>query len=81
MVKINNRLKLYDDTLILSINKKDKNKFRKIAFKNKKTMSEFNRLLIKLIIRIDEVNKRDNENIKLYKDINNLLLELGRDNK
>ena len=43
-----NRLKLYDDKLIIKIEHKDKVKLKRIAFKNKRTMSDLNRLLIKI---------------------------------
>ena len=76
----NNRLKLYDDYLTLIINKKDKAKFRKIAFRNKMTMSEYCRLLIKFAISLDELSKSELEDIKTNHEINTILTLLGRDN-
>ena len=52
---MNKRLKLYDEELRIYISKKDRNKFRKIAYRNKKTMSEYARLLIKHAIALDEL--------------------------
>ena len=58
-----NRLKLYDDTIMFCINKKEKNKFRKIAFKNKMTISEYIRSLVKLTIALEEYeNSSNNKN-------------------
>ena len=76
---MNKRLKLYDDTLLISISKKDKTKFRKLAFKNKKTMSDFNRCLIKFAILVDELdsNSFSRENFNL--ELDRLLSLLGRD--
>ena len=73
------RLKLYDDILILSINKKEKSKLRKIAYNNKLTMSEFNRLLIKLAIQIDELDKQELDNLKSTKEVNKIMTTLGRE--
>lgn len=61
-----NRLKLYDDSVYTYISHKDKNKFRKIAFKYKMTISEFNRYLIKLVISFDE-----KKNLKFKENLNN----------
>lgn len=52
-----NRLKLYDDAIYTYLEHSDKVKFRKIAFSHKMTISEFNRHLIRLIIKLDEMNK------------------------
>ena len=76
----NNRLKLYDDLIRLSISKKDKAKFRKIAFRNKMTMSEYCRLLIKFVISLDELDKSELGDIKTNQEINTILTILGRDN-
>ena len=73
----NNRLKLYDSIIRTYISKKDKNKFKKIAYRHKKTVSEFNRYLIYLIVKLDEANKLDFNRELNEKDINNLVSSLG----
>ena len=60
-----NRLKLYDDKIWTYIEHKDKVKFRSIAFKNKRTTSDLNRMLIKLFIKLydaNKLNKKNNDN-------------------
>ena len=60
-----NRLKLYDDKIWTYIEHKDKVKFRSIAFKNKRTTSDLNRVLIKLFIKLydaNKLNKKNNDN-------------------
>lgn len=74
-----NRLKLFDDTLITYIEHKDKVKIRNIAFRNKKTLSEFSRYLIKLIIRIDELNKIKNKTNSNMDEIDILINSIRRD--
>ncbi len=59
-----NRLKLYDDKLIIKLEHKDKIKLKTIAFKNKRTMSDVNRLLIKLYIKLYETKKLNNRVLK-----------------
>ncbi len=76
---MNKRLKLYEETLILSISKKDKTKLKKISFKNSKTMSDFVRSLIKLAILTEETIKTKNEEDRTNFEIEKLLLLLGRD--
>lgn len=72
-----NRLKLYDDSIYTYLEHRDKVKFRKIAFKNKKTVSEFNRYLIQLIIKLDELNIL-NSKIELNENsINQIINSLG----
>lgn len=72
------RLKLYDSVLKVNINKKEKNKFKKIAYRNKKTISEFARSLIQLIILIDEMDKKEDEQIKNYSEYDNILSIIRR---
>ena len=74
---MNNRLKLYDSTIRAYISKKDKAKFRKIAFKHKKTVSDLMRDLIYLMIKLDEANKLDLNRELNETDIDNLISSLG----
>lgn len=74
---MNNRLKLYDSTIRIYISKKDKVKFRKIAFKNKMTVSELSRKLILLIIKLDESNKIDLRQDLTDNDIKTILNSMG----
>lgn len=72
------RLKLYSSAIYTYLEPKDKAKFRKIAFKNKKSVSEFNRYLIHLIIKLDELKKVNKQKEITDKDITILLSEIGR---
>lgn len=69
-----NRLKVYDDKLIIKIEHKDKIKLKRIAFKNKRTMSDLNRLLIKMYIKLYDSKNLNNKVVKddedLFKAIN-----------
>ncbi len=76
---MDNRLKLFDDAIYTYLEHSDKVKFRNIAFKNKKTISEFNRYLIKLIIRLDEANKLNSKVNLTEDDIINIVKNLWRD--
>lgn len=78
---MNNRLSIYNDVIYTYLEHSDKIKFRKIAFKNKKTISELNRLLIKLIIRLDEMNKLNSRQEITIDNISSLLNSIGRDIK
>ncbi len=73
---MDNRLKLYDDLIYTYLSHKDKIKFKKIAYNNKKTISEFNRSIIQLVIKLDELGKLDysvnNKEKELYKLIDSL---------
>ncbi len=72
---MNNRLKLYDDNIHTYISHKDKVKFRKIAFKNKKTVSELNRYLIHLVIQLNDAN-----NLKMKSnELTSFLSKIWRD--
>lgn len=73
----NNRLSLYDDSIYTYLEHSDKIKFRKIAFKNKMSVSEFNRRLILLIIKLDEMNKLNSKLDLSENNISQLLNSLG----
>lgn len=73
-----NRLKLYNSIVYTYLESKDKAKFRKIAFKNKKSVSEFNRYLIHLIIKLDELKRIKKQKEITDSDIANLFSEIGR---
>ena len=72
-MQLKNRLKLYDDRLLIKIEHKDKVRIKNIAFKNKKTMSDLLRMLIKIYIKLYDTKKLNNKVIKdddeLYKTI------------
>ncbi len=72
-----NRLKLFDDNLWLKIERKDKVKFRNIAFKNKRTISELNRILIKAFIKIYDSEKIKSGASKNEDELNLILEEIG----
>ena len=76
---MNNRLNLYNSTIYTYLEHKDKVKFRRIAFKHKKSVSEFIRYLILLIIKIDEMKKLNNQKELTDLDLVKLLSEIGRD--
>lgn len=76
---MNNRLNLYNSTIYTYLEHKDKVKFRRIAFKHKKSVSEFNRYLILLIIKIDEMKKLNNQKELTDLELVKLLSEIGRD--
>ena len=67
-----NRLKLYDTTIKINIDKKSKERLRIIAFKNKATLSEYLRQLIEFALscydlnNVDANNKKANELIKKF---------------
>jgi hypothetical protein len=70
---MNNRLKLYDSTIYTYLEPKDKAKFRKIAFRHKKSISEFNRYLILLVIKLDEKKKLNKKNELTEEEITDVL--------
>ena len=76
-----NRLKLYDTSIEIVINKKTKEKLRKIAFKEKVTMSEYLRRIIDFIIISNEIDKKDNELINTLKDFNKISKLIGDNNQ
>lgn len=74
---MNNRLKLYNDSIYTYLSHKDKIRFRKIAFSNKMTMSEFNRRLIQMVIKMYE-NKKIESQIELIEDdLSDIINSLG----
>lgn len=75
---MNNRLNLYKSTIYTYLEPKDKDKFRRIAFKHKKSVSEFSRYLILLIIKLDEANKLNNQKELTDAQIENILSLIGR---
>lgn len=76
---MNNRLSLYNSSIYTYLEPKDKAKFRKIAFKHKKSVSEFNRQLILLVIKLDEKKRLNNQSDITDLDIETLLSQIGRD--
>lgn len=72
-----NRLKLYDDKIWTYIEHKDKVKFRNIAFKNKRTTSDLNRMLIKLFIKLYDANKLSKKNNDNDDYLEIILQEIG----
>lgn len=78
---ISKRLKLYDTTIKVCINHKNKEKLRKIAFWKKMTLSEYIRYLITLDLKISDVLKLSNKQNLSLNDINNILNNLRRENK
>lgn len=76
---MNNRLSLYNSAIYTYLESKDKNKFRKIAFKHKMSVSQFSRYLILLVIKLDEMKKLNNQKELTDADIVTLLSQIGRD--
>ena len=72
-----NRLKLYNDIIRTYIEHSDKAKFRKIAFSHKMTVSEFNRYLIRLVIKLDESNKLNSKLEVNEKNLDELVNSIG----
>lgn len=76
-----NRLKLYDTSIEIVINKKAKEKLRKIAFKEKVTMSEYLRRIIDFIIISNEIDKKDIDLMNTLKDFNKISKLIGDNNQ
>jgi len=76
-----NRLKLYDTSIEIVINKKTKEKLRKIAFKEKVTMSEYLRRIIDFIIISNEIDKKDIDLMNTLKDFNKISKLIGDNNQ
>ena len=76
-----NRLKLYDTSIEIVINKKTKEKLRKIAFKEKVTMSEYLRRVIDFIIISNEIDKKDIDLMNTLKDFNKISKLIGDNNQ
>ena len=72
-VTINNRLKLYDSTIKLCIDKDNKELLRKIAFSKKITISDYLRQLIDFSIACNNLNNLDANKIKYNKLIKNFM--------
>lgn len=68
---------MYDTSIEVIINKKDKEKFRNLSYKNSKTMSEYTRELIKIVILFDEMNKTGHKNKESKSEIASILNGLG----
>lgn len=73
----NKRLKLYDTSIEICINKKCKEKLRKIAYKNKLTMSEYIRNLINYAVSYNDINELDIKINNSSRDINKVISLLG----
>ena len=76
---MNNRLKLYDVKLELFLEHKDKERLRKNAFKNKMTMSEYVRKLIKLDNELSSIELLNNKFDLSVDQINKISATLRRD--
>lgn len=77
---INNRLKLYDTSIEICISKKTKEKLRKIAYKEKITMSEYVRKLIDFAIALNDLNILENKKELSTKDVDKVISLLGGHN-
>jgi len=73
----NKRLKLYDTSIELCINKKTKEKLRKIAYKQKITMSEYVRYLINFAIAFNDINNLENKKDSSTRDVDKIISLLG----
>ena len=73
----NKRLKLYDDTIMLCIPKRSKEKLRRIAYKQKITMSEYIRQLIELALVCNDVNSLESKKVLSTKNVDKALILLG----
>lgn len=71
------RLKLYDTSIEICVNKKTKEKLRKVAYKQKITMSEYIRQLMELAIINNEINDFENKKILSTKNVDKALTLLG----
>ncbi len=74
---MNNRLKLYNDSIYTYLSHKDKIKFRRIAFNHKMTVSEFNRRLIQMIIKMDDNKKIESQIELIENDFSDIVHSLG----
>ena len=73
----NKRLKLYDTSIELCINKKTKEKLRKIAYKQKITMSEYVRHLINFAIAYNDISNLENKKDLSTRDVDKIISLLG----
>ena len=74
---ISKRLKLYDTSIEICISKKNKEKLRKIAYKNEITMSEYIRRLIDFAIANNDFNISKCKNEMSSKNFDDTLSLLG----
>lgn len=63
--------------MALCLDKRTKEKLRRLAFKNKMTMSEFVRNVIKLVLMLNDKKTLDDRTDIAELDIDKLLLVLG----
>lgn len=73
-----NRLSLYNSAIYTYLELKDKNKFRNIAFKNKMSVSQFNRYLILLVIKLEELKKLNGQKEITDKELLTILSQIRR---
>lgn len=73
-----NRLSLYNSAIYTYLESKDKNKFRNIAFKNKMSVSQFNRYLILLVIKLEEIKKLNGQKEITDKELLTILSQIRR---
>ena len=71
------RLKLYDTTIRSYVSNSDRKKFKKIAYKNEMTISDLNRQLIKLVIKLDEMDKLSNRLCLKDNDLDRIINSIG----
>ena len=75
----NDRLKLYNSTLTIRLDKKEKDTLKRNAYKNKMTMSNYIRLLISMDNRLCEIQKNKDKNNKYASEISKIMINIGRD--
>lgn len=75
----NDRLKLYNSTLTIRLDKKEKDTLKRNAYKNKMTMSNYIRLLISMDNRLCEIQKNKDKNSKYASEISKIMINIGRD--
>lgn len=71
------RLKLYDTSIEVCISKKTKEKLRKIAYKQKITMSEYIRKLVDFAIAFNDIYNLENKIDLSTKDVDKFIELLG----
>ena len=75
----NDRLKLYNSTLTIRLDKKEKDILKRNAYKNKMTMSNYIRLLISMDNRLCEIQKNKDKNNRYASEISKIMINIGRD--
>ena len=73
----NKRLKLYDTSIEICVSKKTKEKLRKIAYKQKITMSEYIRKLVDFAIAFNDIYTLENKVNLSSKDVDKFIELLG----